>query len=48
MNFGWLNRAPAYMDFELSPYPGVTGGLERIRAREDVQRGLAIFDEGNV
>ena len=48
MNFGWLNRAPAYMDFDLSPYPGVTAWLERIRAREDVQRGLAIFDEGNV
>jgi len=23
MNFGWLDRAPSYMDFDLSPYPHV-------------------------
>ncbi len=44
MNFGWLNRAPSYMDFDLTPYPGVTAWLVRLRAREDVQRGLASFD----
>ena len=48
MNFGWLNRAPSYMDFDLTPYPGVSAWLTRLRAREDVQRGLAIFDQGNV
>jgi len=32
------------MDFDLAPYPGVQAWLTRIRAREDVQRGLAAFD----
>ena len=44
MNFGWLDRAPAYMDFDLVPYPGVRAWLARIRNRPDVQRGLALFD----
>ena len=44
MNFGWLDRAPSYMDFDLAPYPSVSAWLTRIRAREDVQRGLAVFD----
>lgn len=44
MNFGWLDRAPSYMDFDLDPYPGVRAWLTRIRARDDVQRGLAMFD----
>jgi len=45
MNFGWLDRAPSYMDFDLKPYPGVRAWLNRLRAREDVQRGMATFDE---
>ena len=44
MNFGWLDRAPSYMDFDLEPYPGVRAWLTRLRARDDVQRGLAVFD----
>jgi len=44
MNFGWLDRAPAYMGFDLTPYPGVSAWLTRIRNRPDVQRGLALFD----
>ena len=44
MNFGWLDRAASYMDFDLEPYPGVRAWLTRIRARDDVQRGLAMFD----
>ena len=44
MNFGWLDRAPSYMDFDLEPYPGVRAWAARIRVREDVQRGLAVFD----
>jgi len=44
MNFGWLDRAPSYMDFDLSPYPGVRAWLARIHARADVQRGLAVFE----
>jgi len=45
MNFGWLDRAPSYMDFDLDPYPNVSDWLARIRARPAVQRGLAAFDE---
>ena len=44
MNFGWLDRAPAYMGFDLTPYPGVSAWLARIRSRPDVQRGLAMFE----
>ena len=44
MNFGWLDRAPSYMDFDLEPYPGVSAWLTRLRARDDVQRGLGVFD----
>ncbi len=43
MNFGWLDRAASYMDFNLTPYPGVKAWLNRIRARSDVQRGLELF-----
>jgi len=44
MNFGWLDRAPSYMDFDLSLYPNVQNWLTRIRARPAVQRGVAVFD----
>ena len=44
MNFGWLDRAPSYMDFDLESYPGVSAWLTRLRARDDVQRGLGVFD----
>jgi len=45
MNFGWLDRAPAYMDFDLEPYPNVADWVIRIQARPAVQRGLAVFDK---
>jgi len=45
MNFGWLDRAPSYMDFDLSPYPNVRDWLTRIRARPAVKAGLAVFDD---
>jgi len=44
MNFGWLHRAPSYMDFDLEPYPNVQDWLTRIRKRPAVQRGLSVFD----
>jgi len=44
MNFGWLDRAPAYFDFDMNPYPNVADWLTRIRARPAVQRGLSVFD----
>jgi len=44
MNFGWLDRAPSYMGFDLDPYPNVKSWLSRIRARPAVQRGLAVFE----
>ena len=44
MNFGWLNRAPDYMGFDLNPYPGVRAWLTRIGARPDVKAGLMAFD----
>lgn len=44
MNFGWLDRAPGYFGFDLTPYPHVQGWLTRIRARPAVKRGLAAFD----
>jgi len=44
MNFGWLNRAPDYFGFDLSPYPNVQDWLSRINARPAVKRGLAAFD----
>ena len=44
MNFGWLNRAPDYFGFDLTPYPNVKDWLTRIRARPAVKRGLAAFD----
>ena len=47
MNFGWLDRAPNYFGFDLSPYPNVQGWLTRIRARPAVKAGLAAFDESN-
>jgi len=47
MNFGWLDRAPDYFGFDLSPYPNVQGWLTRIRARPAVKAGLAAFDESN-
>ena len=45
MNFGWLDRAPDYFGFDLSPYPNVEDWLTRIRKRPAVQRGLSAFDE---
>ena len=45
MNFGWLDRAPDYFGFDLTPYPYVRGWLTRIRKRPAVQRGLSVFDE---
>ena len=45
MNFGWLDRAPDYFGFDLTPYPNVADWLTRIRARPAVQRGLSAFDE---
>jgi glutathione S-transferase len=44
MNFGWLNRAPDYFGFDLSPYPNVQAWLSRIKARPAVKAGLAAFD----
>jgi len=44
MNFGWLDRAPNYFDFDMAPYPNVADWLTRIHARPAVQRGLAAFD----
>ena len=46
MNFGWLDRAPNYFGFDLTPYSNVRDWLARINARPAVQRGLAAFDEG--
>ena len=45
MNFGWLDRAPDYFGFDLTPYPNVEDWLTRIRKRPAVQRGLSAFDE---
>ena len=45
MNFGWLDRAPNYFGFDLTPYPNVEDWLTRIRKRPAVQRGLSAFDE---
>jgi len=45
MNFGWLDRAPDYFGFDLTPYPNVQDWLTRIRKRPAVQRGLSAFDE---
>jgi len=39
-----IDRAPAYFDFDMNPYPNVTDWLTRIRARPAVQRGLSVFD----
>lgn len=44
MNFGWLDRAPAYFGFDLANYPNVKDWLARIHARPAVKRGLAVFD----
>lgn len=44
MNFGWLDRAPDYFGFDLTPYPNVQAWLTRIRARPTVKRGMAAFD----
>ena len=44
MNFGWLDRAPDYFGFDLSPYPNVRDWLTRINDRPAVQAGLAAFD----
>jgi glutathione S-transferase len=44
MNFGWLNRAEGYFDFDLEPYPNVGAWLARINARDGVKAGLAAFD----
>ena len=44
MNFGWLDRAPNYFGFDLSPYPNVRDWLTRINDRPAVQAGLAAFD----
>ena len=44
MNFGWLDRAPNYFGFDLTPYPNVRDWLTRINDRPAVQAGLAAFD----
>ena len=44
MNFGWLDRAPNYFGFDLTPYPNVEDWLTRIRKRPAVKRGMAAFD----
>ena len=44
MNFGWLDRAPNYFGFDLTPYPNVQDWLTRIRKRPAVKRGMAAFD----
>ena len=44
MNFGWLNRAPDYFGFDLTPYPNVQDWLTRILSRPAVKRGLAVFN----
>ena len=44
MNFGWLDRAPDYFGFDLSPYPNVRDWLTRINDRPAVQAGLAALD----
>ena len=44
MNFGWLDRAPDYFGFDLTPYPNVADWLARINDRPAVKAGLAAFD----
>ena len=44
MNFGWLDRAPSYMDFDLDALSGRQGVADPHSARDDVQRGLAVFE----
>ena len=44
MNFGWLDRAPDYFGFDLTPYPNVADWLARINDRPAVKAGLTAFD----
>jgi len=41
VNFGWLDRAPNYFGFDMSPYPSVTTWLERMSSRDGVKKGMA-------
>lgn len=43
MHIGWIDRAPGYFGFDLSPFPAVEAWRQRMLAREGVQRGLSVF-----
>ncbi|MEM8636860.1 MAG: glutathione binding-like protein [Pseudomonadota bacterium] len=40
MHIGWIDRAPDYFGFDLSPYPAVSAWRQRMLSRDGVQRGL--------
>jgi len=41
MNYGWLDRAPNYFGFDVSPYPAVLAWLDRMSSRDGVKKGMA-------
>jgi GST-like protein len=43
MNYGWLDRAPNYFGFDVSPYPAVLAWLDRMSSRDGVKKGMAAF-----
>lgn len=43
MHIGWLRLAPSYFGLDMSPFPKTTAWVERMLAREGVQRGLSVL-----
>ncbi len=43
MQIGWIDRAPGYFGFDLTPFPAVSAWRERMLARPGVQKGIAVL-----
>ena len=41
MNFGWLDMAPNYFGFDMSPYSAASAWLDRMSSRDGVKKGMA-------